>query len=163
MRGELSRTSAHAPLLRPALTGTTPPHPATPREAYRSRSFLLLFSLARPLLVAVSRPCLLWAAWVAVITASPSRRRFLSLPCPGLLPRQLILPLILAPACVSSCSSSSLFFSFFHSCDLDFIFWDLDFAPLFLENVFVWRFFFFFEFGVWRFLRREGLLCVVGV
>lgn len=165
MRGELSRTSAHAPLLRPALTGTTPPHPATPREAYRSRSFLLLFSLARPLLVAVSRPCLLWAAWVAVITASPSRRRFLSLPCPGLLPRQLILPLILAPACVSSCSSSSLFFSFFHSCDLDFIFgiWILllCFLRVFLFGDFF--FFFFFEFGVWRFLRREGLLCVVGV
>lgn len=163
MRGELSRTSAHAPLLRPALTGITPPHPATPREAYRSRSFLLLFSLARPLLVAVSRPCLLWAAWVAVITASPSRRRFLSLPCPGLLPRQLILPLILAPACVSSCSSSSLFFSFFHSCDLDFIFGIWILFLCFLRVFLFGDFFFFFEFGVWRFLRREGLLCVVGV
>lgn len=96
-------------------------------------------------------------------TASPSRRRFLSLPCPGLLPRQLILPLILAPACVSSCSSSSLFFSFFYSCDLDFIFGIWILLLCFLRVFLFGDFFFFFEFGVWRFLRREGLLCVVGV
>lgn len=55
-------------------------------------------------------------------------------------------------------------FFFFSFLWFRFYFWDLDFAPLFLESVFVWRFFFFFfEFGVWRFLRREGLLCVVGV
>lgn len=121
-------------------------HPTPPRQTYRSRSFLLLFSLARPLLVAVSRPCLLWAAWVAVITASPSRRRFLSsrLPCPGLLPRQLILPLILVPACVSSCSSSSLFFSFFHSCDLDFIFGIWILLLCFLRVFLFGDFFFFF-------------------
>lgn len=144
MRGELSRTSTHAPLLRPALPGITSSHLTPPRHAsHSSRSFPSPFSLA--LLVAVLHPRLLWAAWVAVITASPSRCRFLSLPCPGLLPRQLILPLILAPACVNSCSLSSLlcFLFFFYSCDLGFIFGIWILLLCFLRVFF----FFFLEFG----------------
>lgn len=152
MRGELSRTSAHAPLLHPALPGThlTPPH-RNASQGSRSFPFYFSLSLSRALPVAVSRPRL---SWVAVITASPSRLP--ALPWSPATP-QLILPLILAPACVSSCSSSSFFF-FFLFLRFGFYFWDLDFAPLFLESVFVWRFFFSFFFGVWKFLRRKGLL-----
>lgn len=56
-----------------------------------------------------------------------------------------------------------VFFFFFHSCDLDFIFEIWILLLCFLRVFLFGDFFFFFEFGVWRFLRREGLLCVVGV
>lgn len=152
MRGELSRTSAHAPLLHPALPGThlTPPH----RNASRgSRSFPILFSLSLSL-ARVAGCCFPSSS---VVGGGDNRVSLApALPWSPATP-QLILPLILAPACVSSCSSSSFFF-FFLFLRFGFYFWDLDFAPLFLESVFVWRFFFSFFFGVWKFLRRKGLL-----